>query len=163
MNQSETIMENNAKPTTHMSALREGDELTSSHWIEITQSNIEDFAKATGDFQWIHLDKKRCETSSPFKTTIAHGFLTSSLVPSQFEELVHLVPERETLINYGVDKIRFLEPVRSGDKLKFTFCLTQIDEKSSGTLYSFKVTTIIKGREKPALVGTFLLMLLKEI
>ncbi|MEM0909362.1 MAG: MaoC/PaaZ C-terminal domain-containing protein [Pseudomonadota bacterium] len=160
MNDSQHAMASNSK--IRMTDLQVGDQLISTHWIVISQSNIEDFAKATGDFQWIHLDKQKCATSSPFKTTIAHGFLTSSLVPSQFEELVHLEPEKQTLINYGVDKIRFLEPVRSGDSIKFKFELTRIDDKPAGALYSFDVTTMIKNREKPALVGTFLLMLLNN-
>ena len=119
---------------------------------------INQFADATGDHQWIHLDSVRCKNESPFKTTIAHGFLTASLMPKAFAEVIEDSPRIASTINYGIDKLRFLEPVRCNDGVKFQFTVVGIDDKPMGALYKVEATAQLKSCEKPALIGTFLML-----
>ncbi|GBL03215.1 MaoC family dehydratase [Glaciecola sp. KUL10] len=137
-----------------------GQIVESDQWLVISQEMIQMFADATGDHQWIHLDQERCKNESPFKTTIAHGFLTTSLMPKCFGELITIDPSRQTLLNYGVDSLRFLESVRVDDAIKYRFELIEIEQKPNGKLHKVKATVLIKGREKPALVGVFLSLLI---
>jgi acyl dehydratase len=146
----------------NISSLNVNDALTSEHWYQITQEKVNAFAEVTEDFQWIHIDKKRCETESPFKTTIAHGFLTAALMPKMFAANVTIDPSKHTMLNYGIDSLRYLEPVRVLDEIKFKFSLTSIESKPMGGLYRFATQVDIKGREKPALVGEFLMLLLTK-
>ena len=141
-------------------ALKIGDELTSKDYVCISQAQIQAFADATGDHQWIHLDKKKCQDLSPYQTTIAHGFLTVSLMPQFFTECLTVDANTTTMINYGVDNLRFIEAVRSDDEIKYVFTLRDIEQKQNGKLYKFEAYVDIKGREKPALVGTFLSLIL---
>ena len=136
------------------------EQISTSNWLEVTQEMINTFADATGDHQWIHIDAERCRTQSPFGKTIAHGFLTASLLPQQFSSVISIDPSKQTLINYGMEKLRFLEPVRSGDHIKFTFELLERSKKTTGELHKFSVSAEIRGRDKPALVGVFLMLLL---
>jgi len=108
-----------------------GDTLEQPEWLTVTQDMINQFADATGDHQWIHLDAARCEKESPFKTTIAHGFLTASLMPKSFAEVIAPDERIASMINYGIDKLRFLEPVKSNDAVKYQFKLVEITEKAS--------------------------------
>ena len=137
-----------------------GEQLEPSDWMKIDQARINLFAEATGDHQWIHLDVERCQKESPFKTTIAHGYLSVTLMPEAFYSMVQLDSSTQTVLNYGVDKIRFLEPVRVEDEIRFISTLARKETKAMGTLFSFDTQVDIKGRDKPALVGTFLMMLL---
>ena len=105
--------------------LKIGDTLSQAQWITVTQPMINQFADATGDHQWIHLDSVRCKNESPFKTTIAHGFLTASLMPKAFAEVIEDSPRIASTINYGIDKLRFLEPVRCNDGVKFQFTVVE--------------------------------------
>ena len=98
-----------------------GETLEQTGWLTVTQEIINQFAEATGDHQWIHLDAERCEKESPFKTTIAHGFLTASLMPKAFAEVISPSENIASMINYGIDKLRFLEPVKSNDAVKYQF------------------------------------------
>lgn len=138
--------------------LKIGDTLSQAQWITVTQPMINQFADATGDHQWIHLDSVRCKNESPFKTTIAHGFLTASLMPKAFAEVIEDSPRIASTINYGIDKLRFLEPVRCNDGVKFQFTVVGIDDKPMGTLYKVEATAQLKSCEKPALIGTFLML-----
>ena len=127
----------------------------------VSQDQINEFAEATGDKQWIHVDVERCKSSSPFKAPIAHGFLTLSLMPSMFSQCVTVDPTTTTLINYGMDNLRFIEPVRVNDEIKYSFKLINIESKPMGNLYNFEGSVEIKGRDKPALVGHFLSLVIK--
>lgn len=122
----------------------------------VTQKQIQQFADSTGDHQWIHLDEAKCKELSPYKTTIAHGFLTLSLMPKMFAQSVHVNPATTTMINYGMDSLRFIEAVRVNDRIKYMFTLVNIENKDTGDLYKFEAKVIIEGRAKPALVGSFL-------
>lgn len=139
-----------------------GTQLRSNDWLIISQAMIQQFADTTGDHQWIHLDTTRCMRDSPFKTTIAHGFLTASLLPREFANVVSIDETTQTVINYGVDKLRFLEPVRSGDRIRFNFTLADTVQKDTGLLFRFAVNVEIEGRANPALVGEFLMLLLQS-
>lgn len=136
--------------------LKVGDKLDSGEFFCVTQTQVNEFADATGDHQWIHLDQARCEKYSPFKTTIAHGFLTLSLMPKMFAQSVEIDPSTTTMINYGMDGLRFIEAVRVNDKIKYVFTLASIEAKPTGRLFKFEGQVLIEGRDKPALVGSFL-------
>lgn len=142
--------------------LNVGDKLEASDYHQITQQQINDFANATGDKQWIHLDVERCKTQSPFKTTIAHGFLTLSIMPQMYASCVTVNANTTTLINYGMDSLRFIEPVCVNDEIKYTFELVNIESKTMGDVYKFKGIALIKGKQKPALIGEFLSLVIRE-
>jgi acyl dehydratase len=136
------------------------EQLPASDWIKIDQATIDLFAEATGDHQWIHVDAERCAKESAFKCTIAHGFLTVTLMPRAFYQMVSMDPKYPTMLNYGVEKIRFIEPVRVNDKVRFVCELANIEQKSTGRLFYFSTKAEIEGRTRPAMQGTFLMMLL---
>src|SRR5688572_1447779 len=96
---------------------RIGEEIAVSNWLEITQQRIDQFAAATGDSQWIHVDPARAATESPFKTTIAHGFLTLSLLSSLVRDAMTFSGLRMA-INYGLNRVRFMAPVPSGARVR---------------------------------------------
>jgi acyl dehydratase len=129
---------------------------------KVTQQQIQDFADATGDHQWIHIDTERCKKFSPYKTTIAHGFLTLSLMPKMFVQCIDINPNTTSTINYGMDTLRFIEAVRVNDNIKYMFTLTNIEKKPMGELYTFEGKVIIEGRDKPALVGSFLSLVIQS-
>ena len=133
--------------------------LPPSPWILIDQNKIDEFAKATGDTQWIHVDALRCATESPFHTTIAHGLLSTTLMPAAFYPMISLDSTKQTLLNYGMDKLRFLEPVRVNDEIRFKVKLESKEQKSTGLLFRFACEVEIKDRLKPAMIGTFLSLL----
>jgi acyl dehydratase len=142
------------------SQLNVGDKLPQTTWFQITQQKINEFAVATGDHQWIHVDPDRCAKESPFKTTIAHGFLSASLMPMMFEQVITVDPAKFTMLNYGIDNLRFLEPVRVNDKIKYQFSVAHIEQKPMGKLFKMTGQVDIEGRDKPALIGTFLTLLI---
>lgn len=147
---------------TDITSLTIGDALAPSPWIGISQDKIDLFAKATGDFQWIHVDADRCQQESPFKQTIAHGLLSTSLMPSVFYNLVEFDADSYVLLNYGIDSLRFLEPVRVNDNIRFKVSVDNITDKPSGRLYRFNCEVEIENRDTPAMVGTFLMLLTKK-
>ena len=142
-----------------LESLTAGESLGHSQWVEIDQGLINRFADATEDHQWIHVDQARCQRHSPFGTTIAHGLLSTALMPKVFYELIELDSSRQTLINYGIDSLRFLEPVRSGQSIRYLVTLHSRETKSSGVLYRFDCQVQIQGVEKLAMVGRFLMLL----
>lgn len=134
-----------------------GTELGVSGWFTIDQERINQFAACTDDRQWIHVDGKRARSESPFGTTIAHGFLTlSMLAPTSTE--VWIEDLGTTTLNYGVDRVRFINPVRAGARIRNRIKLLAVDEKPSGILVTTENTIEIEGEEKPALVATTLTM-----
>jgi acyl dehydratase len=129
-----------------------------SDWIEVTQAMIDLFAEATGDHQFIHVDPERARMT-PFGGTIAHGFLTLSLMPL----LASKVPDAPRLagvrmgVNYGGNKVRFLAPVRSGRRVRGRFRLAAFDEKKPGQYQQTdEVTVEIEGEDKPAMVAEWI-------
>ena len=134
-----------------------GKEVGLTDWIEVDQERINQFADATGDHQYIHLDAERA-AQTPFGTTIAHGFLTLSLLSMLSGMGGGLKLENTVMgINYGLDKVRFLNPVKSGAKIRARFVLASAEEKKPGTyLLKHNVTVEIDGEDKPALIAEWL-------
>ena len=131
-----------------------GKEVGLTDWIEVDQERINQFADATGDHQYIHLDAERA-AQTPFGTTIAHGFLTLSLLSMLSGMGGGLKLENTVMgINYGLDKVRFLNPVKSGAKIRARFVLASAEEKKPGNyLLKHNVTVEIDGEDKPALIA----------
>jgi acyl dehydratase len=127
-----------------------------SEWIKMGQERIEQFADATDDHQFIHVDQKLA-VQTPFGGTIAHGFLSLSLL-SRMAADVMLIPDTTKMaVNYGLDRVRFLAPVRSGKRVRGHFTLAAADEKAPGQLLlKHNVTVEIEGEEKPALTAEWL-------
>lgn len=136
-----------------------GTEFQPSSWMEVTQERINQFADATDDHQFIHVDAQKA-AQTPFGGTIAHGFLTLSLVPSLLLENGLKVEGTVMGINYGSDKVRFLQPVPSGSRIRARQTLTEATEKRPGQwLTKTRVTVDIEGQEKPAMIAEFLAMI----
>jgi len=138
-----------------------GKELGVSGWITVDQRRIDDFAACTGDHQWIHVDVERARRESPFGTTIAHGYLTLSLLPVMQYEVGTLPDGVMAALNYGSDRVRFMTPVRSGARVRNRIMLAEVEDKGGGRiLTTFRHTVEIEGEEKPALVAYTLALLL---
>src|SRR6059058_2960704 len=135
---------------------RVGGEVGISSWLTIDQGRIEAFADATEDRQFIHIDPKAA-AKTPFRGTIAHGFLTLSLLSRMATEGM-LVPDRVKMaVNYGLDRVRFLAPVKSGKRVRGRFTLDSVEEKAPGQwLLRHTVTVEIEGEDKPALTAVWL-------
>ncbi len=136
-------------------ATRVGDELATSDWLTITQDRINRFADATDDHQWIHLDAERCARESPFKTTIAHGFLTLSLIPHFKNETIAYRGVKMG-VNYGTNRVRFMSPVKVNSRLRAKFKLLECEAIQGGVQTVFEVTIEIEGHAKPACVAELL-------
>ena len=138
-----------------------GQEIGVSSWITIDQQRILEFAHCTGDDQWIHVDVERARRESPFGGTVAHGFLTLSLLASTgFEVLLQRVNVKQA-VNYGLEKVRFLAPVRAGKRVRNHVKVTGVEDKGNGrVLLTTENTFEIEGEDKPALVALFLAMLM---
>ncbi|MDT7576756.1 MAG: hypothetical protein QOH17_3089 [Pseudonocardiales bacterium] len=131
-----------------------GTQLGSSDWITVDQSQIDMFADATDDHQWIHVDEERAK-AGPFGTTIAHGFLTLSLLPSLIKQ-IYSVENVKMGINYGLNKVRFTSPVPVGSKVRGTIDLVDVSDVNGGVQVVNKVVVEIEGAERPALVAEWL-------
>lgn len=131
----------------------EGQEVAVSEWLEITQQRINAFADATDDHQWIHVDVDRARRESAFGTTIAHGFLTLSMLPKFMYECLNFRDLFAMTINYGVNRVRFVSPVRSGSRIRARFQLLELSEVKGGWQGRFNVTVDIDGQEKPAMAA----------
>ena len=129
-----------------------GSDLGHSGWIEITQERIDAFAKVTGDDQWIHVDAERAAREMPDGRTIAHGFLTLSLIPHLRNQIWHLDSVAHG-INYGTDKVRFPAPVQVNDRVRLRQALTSIEPMGDGYKIGMRCTLEIEGRDKPACVA----------
>lgn len=129
-----------------------GRELGCSEWLQVDQSRINLFADATSDHQWIHVDTQRATQESPYKSTIAHGYLTLSLLPYLWEQIVD-VRNIKMLVNYGMDKMRFGQPVVTGSRVRLVTKLHNIQNLRGicKTEIEFKIE--IEGQRKPALEG----------
>ncbi|MDD1022898.1 MaoC family dehydratase [Pseudomonas sp. TNT2022 ID1048] len=130
-----------------------GKELGRSAWLTIDQERINLFAEATGDFQFIHVDPVKA-AKTPFGTTIAHGFLTLSLIPKLMEDILVLPEGLKMVVNYGLDSVRFIQPVKVDSKVRLKVELTDVTEKKPGQwLLKATVTLEIDGEEKPAYIA----------
>jgi acyl dehydratase len=136
-----------------------GQELGVSGWLEIDQDRVNAFADVTEDHQFIHLDDARAKAETPFGGTIAHGFLTLSLLSRLNPEILPEIKDRVMTINYGLNKVRFLNPVRVGSRIRSRATAGPVTEKAPGQ-YLCEVTTVIEieGTDKPALIAEGLLM-----
>ena len=134
----------------------QGQEVGASDWLEITQSRVNDFADATEDHQWIHIDVERAKTDSPFGSTIAHGFLTLSLLPHFASQAFTVRGDFKMGINYGLNRLRFVSPVTVGSRVRGRFTLQAVEEVVGGTQITWTVTVEAEGKQKPALVAEWL-------
>jgi len=136
-----------------------GEEIGVSSWILLDQNRINAFASCTGDNQWIHVDAERAAREGPFGGTIAHGFLTLSLLaPTGFEVLLARITPK-SVVNYGVDKVRFVAPVRSGKRVRNHIHIASVEDKGGGRYLVMTENTIeIEGEARPALTASSLAM-----
>jgi len=130
-----------------------GKEIGVTGWFPVTQRRIQQFADATGDHQWIHVDVKRARRESPFKTTIAHGFLTLSLLPQFMPQVLQIKGGMRMGINYGLNRLRFVSPLRSGSRIRARFTLQSIKDFDEGLEMVYAVTVEGKNSEKPICVA----------
>jgi acyl dehydratase len=131
---------------------RIGQEIAVSDWIAMTQERIDQFAEATEDRQWIHVDAARAAEESPFKTTIAHGFLTLSLVSVLIRRTISFASYRMAL-NYGVNRVRFITPVPSDSRIRARFSPVAVEEAGGGIQVSWGITIEREGADKPCCVA----------
>lgn len=133
-----------------------GSEIGVSSWLEIGQDRINSFAEATEDLQFIHIDPEAA-AQTPFGGTIAHGFLTLSLLSRLAAEVMLIPTGVKMAVNYGLDRVRFLAPVKPDDRIRGRFTLDSIDEKAPGQLLMRHTVTVeIAGKDKPALTASWL-------
>ncbi len=134
-----------------------GQELGKSDWLEVTQERINLFADATLDHQWIHVDVERAKAESPYKSTIAHGYLTLSLLPHMWEQIIE-VNNISMLVNYGIESMRYGQPVVTGSRVRLVATLKAIENLRGIAKTSIAFSIEIEGQRKPALSGvaTFL-------
>jgi len=131
---------------------RVGQEVGVSPWVEITQARIDQFAEATGDFQWIHVDQEKAK-NSPFGGTIAHGFLTLSMLPKLTESTFEF-SERRMGVNYGLNKVRFTSPVPAGAKIRGRFTLAKFEKiEGNGVQTTWSAVIEREGGDKPVCVA----------
>jgi len=130
-----------------------GQEVVVGDWLEITQERINQFADATSDHQWIHVDVERCRRESPFGTTIAHGYLTLSLLPFLNERSFAIRRAFRMTINYGSNKVRFTSPVPCGSRIRNRMTALEVSEVPGGWQIRWQITIEIEGKEKPACVA----------
>ncbi len=136
-----------------------GKEVFCSDWIEINQDRIDAFADCTRDHQWIHVDREKA-AAGPFGTTIAHGFLTLSHIPFFSYQMPVRFEDAKMSINYGLNKVRFLNPVPSGSRIRDRVVLTDLEERPGDRILMTTTHTIeIEGQDKPACVADSLGML----
>ncbi|MFJ4455199.1 MaoC family dehydratase [Pseudomonas sp. NPDC089392] len=130
-----------------------GKELGHSAWLKIDQQRINLFAEATGDFQFIHVDPEKA-AKSPFGCTIAHGFLTLSLIPVLMEDILVLPQGLKMVVNYGLDSVRFIQPVKVNSQVRLKLELAQVTEKKPGQWLLKAIATLeIEGEDKPAYIA----------
>ena len=129
-----------------------GQEIGISDWINVTQDMIDRFADVTGDHQWIHVDPERAKRETPFGSTIAHGFLTVSLLPQLSQQTLVVQGDFKMRINYGFNRLRFVSPVRSGSRIRARFTAQKVTDNE----VTWLVTVDVEGQDKPAVVAEWL-------
>jgi acyl dehydratase len=136
-------------------AQRIGEEIAVSDWIEITQERINQFAAATGDSQWIHVDPARAAAESPYKTTIAHGFLTLSLLSALMRNAITFTGQRMA-INYGLNRVRFIAAVPSGSRVRARVAPVAVADAGDSVQVTWSVTVERDGGDKPCCVAEWI-------
>ncbi|MDT5183165.1 MAG: hypothetical protein QOI29_1323 [Mycobacterium sp.] len=133
-----------------------GQSLGTTEWMKVTQQQVDLFADATGDRQWIHTDAERA-AKGPFKGTIAHGYLTLSLTPAVIAQVLE-IRELTAALNYGLNKVRFPAPVRVGSQVRAAVTVASAQQKTSGVESVFKLTYEIDGQARPACVADVIVL-----
>ncbi len=134
----------------------EGESLPAGDWLTITQEQVNDFARATGDFQWIHTDPQRAARESPFGKPVAHGFLSLSLISRMLGECIR-VQSAAMGVNYGLNKVRFPSPVPVGSKVRLQGQVRQIEDYGpTGIRVTWACVVEVEGSDKPACVAEFI-------
>jgi len=142
---------------TDIGALRDriGEEIAVSNWVEVSQARIDQFADATGDHQWIHIDADRAAVESPYQMTIAHGFLTLSLLSALLRDALTLPPMRHA-INYGLNRVRFVSAVPSGARVRARIAPRAVEDTGDGIQVTWTITVEREQGDKPACVAEWL-------
>lgn len=138
-----------------------GQEIHIGSWLQIEQERIDRFAEVTGDLQWIHIDPERAKNESPYGATIAHGYLTLSLLPCLTESnhpdfFQKNYPGMKYRVNYGLNKVRFPAPVKAGAKIRARTTIQEVEQVKNSVQICYVITIDIEGEEKPACVAEFL-------
>ncbi|WP_250478364.1 MULTISPECIES: MaoC family dehydratase [unclassified Caballeronia] len=137
-----------------------GRELGVSEWVVVDQARIEAFAHCTGDTQWIHMNEERAKREGPFGGTIAHGYLTLSLLATLAIEVGLIPADASAALNYGLDKVRFMTPVRSGSRVRSRVVLIGVERKGGGRIVVKADNELqVEGEDKPALIAQTLAMI----
>jgi acyl dehydratase len=141
-----------------------GRELGVSDWVVVDQARIDAFARCTGDEQWIHVDADRAKRESPFGGTIAHGYLTLSLL-APLAMQIGLIPEDVSAgLNYGLDKVRFMTPVKAGERVRNRVTLVSVEKKGGGRVIVKTMNELqVEGADRPALIAETLAMLVARV
>ncbi|MGB3390176.1 MAG: MaoC family dehydratase [Pseudaminobacter sp.] len=139
---------------------RVGQELGLSRWVTVDQERIDKFADCTEDHQWIHVDPERAHRQSPFRTTIAHGYLTLSIIGALGQEIGALPENTQAAFNYGLNRVRFVAPVRVGARIRLRSRLVSLENRGPGQyLMTADNVVEIEGEDKPALTAETLVMI----
>ncbi len=133
-----------------------GQEVAVSDWLQITQERINQFAQASGDHQWIHVDAERCQRESPYGMPVAHGFLTLSLLPMLLSASISF-PPCKLAVNYGLNRVRFPAPVLVGQQIRGRMLLQSLEEIAGGVQMVWQVTMEADGGDKPVCVAELIL------
>jgi len=136
-----------------------GQELGISSWLTVDQSRIDQFAECSGDRQWIHVDVERAKRESPYRAPIAHGYLTLALVAPLQMEIGAIPTDAGAAFNYGLDRVRFLAPVKAGDRVRLRVTLIEVESKGGGVVMKTANTLEIEGSDKPALIAESLALM----
>jgi acyl dehydratase len=136
-----------------------GKELGVSSWVTVEQSRIDQFAECSGDRQWLHVDVERAKRESPYRAPIAHGYLTLSLVAPLQMEIGAVPSDAGAALNYGLDKVRFLAPVKAGARVRLRVALIDVEKKGGGVVLKTSNTLEIEGSDKPALIAESLALI----
>lgn len=137
-----------------------GKELGISKWVTVGQERINEFAHCTGDEQWIHVDVERANRESPFGAPVAHGYLTLALLAKMNMDIGVVPKDAMAAFNYGLDKVRFMTPVKAGSRLRTRTVLVEVADKGGGRKLVKLVSTVeIEGEDKPALIAETLAMI----
>jgi acyl dehydratase len=134
-----------------------GRELGVSEWLPVTQDRIDKFADATGDHQWIHVDTERAKRESPFGSTIAHGFLTLSLISPLYFGAVAIKTGYSMGVIYGLNRLRFLAPIKVGSEIRARFSVVSVKENPGSRDLILSVVVEVKGLDKPACVAEWII------
>ena len=130
-----------------------GREIGVSSWLTVEQSRIDQFAECSGDRQWIHVDVERARRESPYRAPIAHGYLTLALLAPLQMEIGAVPTDADAAFNYGLDKVRFLAPVKAGSRVRLRVALMEVEPRSGGVVLKTSNTLEIEGSDKPALIA----------